>query len=112
MPKKKIVYGNGCRGCFLTLIKWPVLIIGLGIVCLILYVNLETLYPEVEPLILAFLSGLGGGILMRMFAYSIRIFLTHATADDESGIVSLDRGLRVGTAPDAAEGKNKSEQKG
>jgi hypothetical protein len=104
MPKKKIVYGNGLRGCFLTAIKWPLLLIGTGTVCLILYVSLETLYPKVEPLILSFLSGFGGVILIRIFAYCVRTFLTHATASNDGGIVSLDKGLRE-TVSDAADGK-------
>ncbi len=84
MPMKKVVYGNGCRGCFLTVVKWPVLLIGLVVVCLIFYTILETLFPKVEPLLLYFLSGFGGTILIRMFAYSVRTFLAHATAEDES----------------------------
>ena len=85
MPKKKIVYGNGLRGCLLTLIKWPLLLIGAGILCLIFYAILETFYPKAEPLLLSFLAGLGGAILMRILAYCVRTFLEHATADDESG---------------------------
>ena len=106
MAKKKIVYGNGLRGCFLTLIKWPILLIGTGIVCLIFHAILETIYPKMEPLIRASLSGFGGVILIRIFVYSVRTFLEHARADDEGGIVSLERGLR-GTTPDAADGKNR-----
>lgn len=104
MPKKKVIYGNGCRGCFLTLIKWPLLLIGTGIVCLIFHAILETIYPKMEPLIRAFLSGFGGVILMRIIAYCVRTFLTHATASNDGGIVSLDKGLREPVS-DAADGK-------
>ncbi len=85
MPKKKVNYRNGFRGCFVTFIKWP--LIGTGLVCLffILYVTLETLYPKMDHLLLSFLAGLGGAILMRILAYCVRTFLEHATADDESG---------------------------
>ncbi len=105
MPKRRIIYGNGIRGCFLTLIKWPILLIGTGIVCLILHAILKTLYPKAEPLLLVFLASFGGVVLIRILAYSIKIFLAHATANDESGIVSLERGLRR-TGHGAADDKN------
>jgi hypothetical protein len=96
MAKKKIVYGNGLRGCFLTLIKWPILLIGTGIVCLIFHAILETIYPKMEPLIRAFLSGFSAVALIRIVAYVVRTFLGFATAEEERGVVSLDRDLRGG----------------
>ncbi len=98
MPKKKVVnYGNGLRGCFLTVIKWPVRIIGTGGVCLIVLVLLRTFLPKGEPRVQVIASAIGGVLLIQISAYVVETFLRFATAEKERGVVALNRDLRDDT---------------
>ncbi len=94
MRKKQVNYGNGLRGCFLTVIKWPILIIAWGTLCYVMYAKLLALYPNADEDVLGAVAGLGSGFLIEITAYCLGTFMAHATAEDEGGLVSLDRGLR------------------
>ncbi len=88
MPKKKKVnYGKGCRGCFLTLIQWPVLLIGLLIISFAVFVVLQTLLPTGQPLIHAVAAVIIGVTLVRIFTFVVNTFLGYARQDDDEGIV-------------------------